>query len=306
MSSESGMTSARTWLGVQPRARGGTFLNQLRSFAVAAWLGWQIESNWADVFLFAVYSVTKPIAGAAILVIMYSVITRGDFDSPLFAYIYLGNAFYTYVGSVMGGISWTIIDDRERYKMLKYVYVSPIRPPVYLIGRGVARFLAGTMSVLVTIVAGVLFLHLPLVLGDVNWPMFLAALGVGVAMLAMLGLLLAGVVMLTAHHMFLIGEAVAGALFLFSGAVFPLDVLPAWLRPIGFAMPLTYWLELLRRSLVQGVAQAYPTLSRFSDAQLFGILIALTALFTVVALVVFRWCDHQARERGLIDRVSNY
>ena len=158
MNSEGGMTIARSSLGVQPAARGGTFLGQLRSFAVAAWLGWQIESNWADVFLFAVYSVTKPIAGAAILVVMYGVITRGDFDSPLFAYIYLGNAFYTYVGAVMGGISWTIIDDRERYKMLKYVYVSPVRPPVYLIGRGVARFLAGTMSVLVTIVAGMLFL----------------------------------------------------------------------------------------------------------------------------------------------------
>jgi ABC-2 type transport system permease protein len=27
----------------------------LRSFRLAAWLGWQIESNWADPFLFAVY-----------------------------------------------------------------------------------------------------------------------------------------------------------------------------------------------------------------------------------------------------------
>ena len=34
----------------------------LRSFKVATWLGWQIESNWTDPFLFAVYSVVRPLA----------------------------------------------------------------------------------------------------------------------------------------------------------------------------------------------------------------------------------------------------
>jgi hypothetical protein len=31
--------------------------DSLRSFLIATWLGWQIESNWADPFLFAVYSI---------------------------------------------------------------------------------------------------------------------------------------------------------------------------------------------------------------------------------------------------------
>jgi ABC-2 type transport system permease protein len=31
----------------------------LRSFRLSTWLGWQIESNWADPFLFAVYSLVK-------------------------------------------------------------------------------------------------------------------------------------------------------------------------------------------------------------------------------------------------------
>ncbi len=123
----------------------------LRGFLTAAWLGWQIESNWTDPFLFAVYSIVKPLAGAAILVVMFAIITRGDFQSPVFAYIFLGNAFYIYVGSVMAGISWSVIDDRERYKMLKYIYVAPIDIPTYLYGRGVARFLTGTISVAVTI-----------------------------------------------------------------------------------------------------------------------------------------------------------
>ena len=282
------------------------FQTLIRSFRTASWLGWQIESNWTDPFLFAVYSIVKPLSSAAILVVMYSIITQADFASPIFPYIYLGNAFYIYVGAVMAGISWAVIDDREHYKTLKYMYVAPIHIPTYLIGRGVAKFLVGSMSVLITILFGVLFLHVNIDIASVNWPLFLAGLLIGVVMLAMMGLLLAGVTLLVAHHVWFLGEGVAGALYLFSGAIFPLDVLPPFLRPIGFAMPLTYWLEVLRRALVGSVAQAFPTLSGFSNAQLLGILVALTAAFMLLAVFVFRWCEHTARERGLIDIVTNY
>jgi ABC-2 type transport system permease protein len=278
----------------------------LHSFRMAAWLGWKIESNWTDPFLFAVYSIIKPLSGAAILVVMYAIITQGDFQSPIFPYIYLGNAFYIYVGSVMAGISWAIIDDREHYKTLKYMYVAPIHFPTYLIGRGVAKFLVSSISVFITITVGIVFLQVNVDLALVNWPLFLVSLLIGVVMLAMMGLLLAGVSLLIAHHTWFIGEGVAGALYLFSGAIFPLDVLPAFLRPIGFAMPLTYWLELLRRSLVGEVAEAFPTLSALANQDLLLILLGLALAFTLISIFVFRWCDYQARERGMIDMITNY
>ncbi len=277
-----------------------------RSFWVATWLGWQIESNWTQPFLFAIYSIIKPLAGAAILVGMYSVITQGNLNTPIFPYLYYGNAFYIYVGAIMTGVSWAVIDDREHYKTLKYMYIAPINIPAYWLGRGMARFLTGSISVLITIAFGVLFLHVPLNLATVNWPLFIVALGIGISMLAMMGLILASITLLIAHHFFLIGEAVASALFLLSGAIFPLDVLPAWLRPVGFVVPITYWLELMRRSLIGNVAQAFPTLSRFSNLQLLGILLGLTILFAIASTFVFRFCDYRAREQSLIDRVTNY
>lgn len=277
-----------------------------RSFSMATWLGWQVESNWTDPFLFAIYVIIKPLASAAILVVMYSIITGGAYDSPLFPYIYLGNAFYTYVGAVMAGVSWAVIDDREHYKTLKYMYIAPIKIPFYWLGRGVARFLVGTVAVIVILSAGVLFLNVPLNLTQVNWGLFFVSLFIGVTMLAMMGLILASITLMVAHHFFLIGEAVAGALYLFSGAIFPLEVLPNWLRPVGYAMPITYWLELMRRSLIGEVAQAFPTLAQYSNLELIGILLALTAVFAVLSVFTFRWCDHRARELGLIDMVSNY
>jgi len=276
------------------------------SFRMATWLGWQIESNWTDPFLFAVYSVVKPVASALILVVMYSIVSGGDFASPLFPYIYLGNAFYIYVGAVMIGVSWAVLDDREHYRTLKYIYTAPVVIPFYLIGRGVARFITGSIAVFITIAAGVLFLQVPLNWSAINVPLFLVALAIGMVMLAMLGLILAGITLLLAHHAGYLGETVAGALYLFSGAIFPLDVLPEFLRPIGYAMPITYWLELLRRSLVGSVAQAFPTLATVSDGQLLVILVALTIALMFIATSVFRVCDHRARERGLIDRTTNY
>ena len=194
------------------------------------WLGWKIESNWTDPFLFAVYSIIKPLAGAAIIVMMYSVVSTNDFNTPYFAFLYFGNAFFQYVNAVIVGVSWSIVDDREHYKTLKYLYVAPIRIPIYLLGRGFSRFITGTFSVLVTILGGIFFLHVPFVLQNVNWPLFIVTFLLGMTLLAYMGLVLAGVTLMLARHSGLVGDAVASSMFLFSGAIFPLDLLPAFIR----------------------------------------------------------------------------
>lgn len=241
-----------------------------------------------------------------ILVVMYGIISKNQFDNPVFAYLFIGNAFYQYVGNVMVGVSWAIVDDREHYRTLKYLYVSPISIPYYLLGRGIARIVITTFSVLIIMIVGVVFLDIPFNPGVINWPLFIASLVIGIIMLAMLGLLLAGATLRMAQYSFNIGDTVAGALYLFSGAIFPLEVLPAFLRPIGYIMPISYWLELIRRSLVGGVAQAFPTFSQLTNQDLMLILIGLTILFGIVSVWAWKKFDWQARERGLIDQTNNY
>jgi ABC-2 type transport system permease protein len=202
-------------------------------------------------------------------------------------------------------MAWAVLDDRERYRTLKTVYVAPIDLRLYLIGRGVARFATGSISVAILLVVGVAAFELPIRPGAVNWPLFVVALLAGLVMLAAMGLLIASIVLLLTQFAWSLGDAVAGALFLFSGAVFPLDVLPAPLQPIGYALPLVYWLELIRRALAPPLAGAFP-LAALSTWTLCGLLALMTGALAAAALVVFRRCDHLARERGLIDRTSNY
>ena len=280
----------------------------LRSFRVATWLGWQIESNWTDPFLFAVYSIIKPVASVMILVIMYWVITQTDTSSPYFAYMYLGNTAYIYVGSILVGVSWAVIDDREHYQTLKYIYVSPIKFYFYLLGRGTARFLTGTLSVGITMAFGLLVLAVSIQPAEVNWPYLAASMALGLASMALMGLLLGAATLQMARHFWSVGESVAGALFLLCGAIFPLDVLPQWLRPLGFALPLTYWLESLRRAVLGSAISKdiSPSLAGISDGQLLLILLGVTLLTGVISIHFFRWSEHRAREKGLVDMTTHY
>jgi len=277
-----------------------------RSFRTAAWLGWQIESNWTDPLVFFAFSVMKPIASVLILVFMYNTVAGTGTDDPIYAYIYLGNAFYIYVGAIMAGASYSVLDDRERYRTLKYLYIAPISMPMYLIGRAVARFVIGTLAVVITVLVGVFFFGVPINLSVANWPLLLVALLLGVLCLAFMGITLGAWTLTIRSEPWFLGDAVAAALYLFSGAIFPITVLPTWLQPVGFGLPITYWLELIRRALLGSGAAAFPTLAGFSNTQLFGILIGMTIGFGLLSVVAFRFFDRRARDQSMIDAQSNF
>ena len=279
-------------------------MESTRSLKMAAWLGWQIESNWATPFLFAIYSIAKPIAGALILVLMYMVIAQGGVQHPLFPQIFVGNAFYIYVAMVLMGVSQAVIEDREHYGMLKYMYVAPLNIYAYLLGRGVTQAIMATVAVLIMLIFGIIVLGIPMPPATIDWGMLFAAWLFGLASLAFQGIFLGGISLITARHSFYIGDAVAGALYLLCGAVFPIDVLPKPLQLLGQALPLTYWLEALRRALLgDGAGQL---LSSLSDRALLLILAGSMVLLAVLSIGFYRWAENRAREKGLIDMQTMY
>jgi ABC-2 type transport system permease protein len=253
--------------------------------------------------VFAIYSLVKPLAGALILVFMYAVIAKGGLRSPLFPGVFVGNALFIYVPAVLAGISWTIIDDREHYGMLKYVYTAPVNMLTYLVGRGVAKTVVATIAVVMMLLLGTLALGVPIRLGGIDWLLVLGSLVLGSAMLAFFGILLAGVTLVTARHNYGVGEAVAGGLYLLCGVVFPLDTLPSWLSSIGRAIPITYWVEAMRRALLgEGTA----LFSGLSNGALVAILAGSTVVLAVLAVLVFRLAERRARAKGLLDMQTMY
>lgn len=279
-------------------------LESTRSLKMAAWLGWQIASNWASPFLLAVYFIAKPVAGALILVLMYMVIARGGLRHPLFPQIFVGNAFYMYVAMVLMGVSQAILEDREHYGMLKHIYVAPLNIYTYLLGRGVAQAIVATVGVLIMLLFGIAVLGISMPPGTIDWGMLFIGWLLGLIGLGFQGVLLAGIALITARHAFFIGQGVAGALYMLCGAVFPIDVLPKPLQLLGQALPLTYWLEALRRALL-GVG-AGALLSSLSDGMILLILAGSMVLSAVASVAFYRWAENRAREKGLIDMQTMY
>jgi ABC-2 type transport system permease protein len=291
----------------------------LRTFRIAAWLGWQVEGNWADPLVFFIFTIMRPMAAALILYVMYEVIRGGQRDS-FFDYLYVSNAFFMLVIQALSGMAWAVLDDRENYRMLKYIYTSPARHLSYLLGRAVAKVLIGLVTTIILLATGVLLLGLRLDFGRVEWGWLVVYFALGMVILLSLGIVMAGVALVVARNGAAIGEVVGGSLLLFSGAYFAVDILPTPLREISLGVPITYWLEGMRRAIEGGILMVTfksqdgqmvtqplsPVLAQFDNWQLLGILVFAAVICTVVSYLFYNWVENAAKERGMIDRLTGY
>jgi ABC-2 type transport system permease protein len=102
-----------------------------------------------------------------------------------------------------------------------------------------------------------------------------------------------------------LSEGVAGVLYLLSGTVFPLQVLPGWVQPLSLALPTTYWLEGMRRALI-GKSGLPPPLHEIGPGELALLLAATTLVLAVGASLFFRWGDRRAWRLGKLDETTGF
>jgi ABC-2 type transport system permease protein len=306
--------SSPSWGGFdRTRTEGRGASDLVRSFWVATRLGWQMEANWTDPVLFFIYSVAKPVSSALILVLMLEVVGGGG-RTDYRSFVVVGSALWAFVMSGIAGLAWSILDDRERYRMLRYVYVSPSDFLVVLLGRGVARLAVGAMGAAITLALGVVALGVPFDVSRVDWPLFVVVMAFGLASIVAIGILLAAICLQTRQESWSYPDAAAGALFLVSGAVFPIAVLPAPFQAVGLLTPLAWWVEGIRDALFPGGVTAIGGAGSFFESVTgraapapLEIVIALLATGTVATLgsvAVFRVSDRRAKDRGLLDQTT--
>jgi ABC-2 type transport system permease protein len=277
-------------------------LDHLRTLRLSAWLGWQLETNWASPWLFAVYMLIKPVCGSLMLVCMFYAArsaTGGRVPAEFLPYLYVSNACYGLVGTVMFGLSYAVVRDREHYRMLKYVYISPAHFQTYFLGRGAARGLEGTVGGLLNVGVG-LFLFSELRASvNVDVPWLLVYMLIGSVMLWACGMILAAACLNMSRNGMFLSEGIAGIAYLLSGVVFPLKALPDWVQPISLSLPTTYWLEGMRRSLMgPPPATLSGPLSDWSNGTLALMLLATTAGLVVAAQLFWNWSERRAWRNG--------
>jgi ABC-2 type transport system permease protein len=248
------------------------------------------------------------------LVVMLQIISGGAAGPSALGFVIVGSALWAFVTGGISGLAISVLDDRERYRMLRYLYVLPGSLPVVLLGRGAARLLIAAMGAGITLVAALVVVGTPIALARVDWPLLVVAMAVGLVAVIALGASMAAICMQVRQEAWSYPEALAGALFLIVGAVFPLSVLPAVAQVIGLVVPLTWWIEGVRQALLPDAASSVGGAgSVWSDATgmlapdtawILGALMATTAVATLGAVVCYRWSEHRARERGVLDQTT--
>jgi len=167
---------------------------------------------------------------------------------------------------------------------------------------------------LVTLVVGVVLLGVPFDPLAVDWPLLAVVTVGGLVAIVMVGVMLAAVCLQTRQDSWSYPEAVAGALFLVSGAVFPLAVLPDPIQWIGLANPLAWWLEGTRVALfdstVSGIGGpgsvwlAVTGTAAPAGPEIVGALLVTGTVGTLGAMLAFRASEGRAKDRGLLDQTT--
>jgi ABC-2 type transport system permease protein len=244
--------------------------------------------------------VLKLLSAAFILFVMDSVVSgRQSSVLTYLSFVVVGSAFWALVQQGFADFAKVISEDRGWFHTLKYIVVSPHHLYLFLTGRALPRLAAALISVVIVLAVATLTLHLPINLLRIDYPLLLLASLV--AALTIIGMGAAyGVLLLMARESYGFAEIGSQSIYLLSGAIFPISVLPGPLAVLASLNPLVYWMELVRRALLgPNALLMFPGLSVPEVLLRLGL---TAAGMLLLSHLVFSWADHRARKVGLYDR----
>ncbi len=95
----------------------------------------------------------------------------------------------------------------------------------------------------------------------------------------------------------LLNDLVISLMLIFSGALVPLDRMPAWMADVGWVSPLSHGIISLRAVLVDGRA----TFPLGGDGGLLW-LVSTSAAYLLAGIALFKVADARARHQGSLCR----
>jgi ABC-2 type transport system permease protein len=163
-------------------------------------------------------------------------------------------------------------------KILKRLAGTPFRGWVFLGGKALSASLIALVEILIVISIVALFSDITIA-GDPYWSFII--LITGIFTFASMGFALVGLARNTEAVVVAV-HAIYIPMFFLCGALLPVEAMPEVLQYVAKALPLTYFLNLLRGTLIEGSSVA----AHFGD---FLILLGWIASFLIVSLKTFRW-----------------
>lgn len=259
-------------------------MSRLRVAVVGGVLTYRALFDWLSPALFVSAMLATPVFQVAFFVSFgpaYS--TR---PPEFFA---LGNAVQTCAMAGIFGMAQTVANERV-FGTLGHLMLSPADRAALYLGRALPHALTGVVISSVGVL--LCWLLTDLSLGPVRLAALLVALLVASVSCTAIGLLLGGLGLVSRDTQVAASTAYLG-LLLVSGAVVPVDQLPAPVRVLGEVVPLTHAVAAVRHLVAAGPDRDFVT-------QLFREGLVAAAVLTLGAVLIGR-IERRARRRGDID-----
>jgi ABC-2 type transport system permease protein len=210
-----------------------------------------------------------------------------EYGGDYFAFVLVGIAFVRYQGVAMSTFASTI---RRGQMMgtLEAMLVTPTRLSTVLVSSSLWNFAFTSLQVLVYLLLGAFLFGADL--GQTN---LVAAMVIQVlTILAFSGM---GILSASFTMVFKRGDPInflfGSVSTLLGGVLYPVTVLPGWLQPVSYLIPLTYSLRAMRRAILTG-----DSLSALSPDLLALSLFA--AVLLPVSFLAFRYAVKRAKIEG--------
>ena len=275
----------------------GSAADDVRSLVASARLAWAIEGNWAEPLYLTVYLVIRPLAFLGLFLAVLSI--GGSLNPASIGFVVVGQAVFQIVGAALQGPTHALLDDRERYRTIRYIFATPSSLLPVSVGRALVK--AAIAGISATIVIGVgAILGMPLRSGGIDLILLTVVMLLGLLSIVGIGIALGAVCVQLRNDAWGYPQAVAGSVFLLCGAIFPLDTLPAPLQALGAALPITWWIEGVRRAILGTTSPGL--LGTLATSELLLALLVGTLVILAVTPRLFKLGIDRARDKGYLDR----
>jgi ABC-2 type transport system permease protein len=144
--------------------------------------------------------------------------------------------------------AFAVVRERE-IGTLEQIMVTPIRPAEFILGKTLPFFLIGLFDVTLIAVVGSLWFQVPF-----RGHVAVLALGAVLFLLCMLGVgLLISTISATQQQAMVTAFFFIMPTITFSGFGFPISTMPHWMQIFSYAIPLRYFLIVIRGTYLKGV-----------------------------------------------------
>jgi ABC-2 type transport system permease protein len=205
---------------------------------------------------------------------------------------YLGFVVIGFLGTEFQQVGVSVLAQRIRVAQmmgtLEAEVATPAPPWMVLGSPPVYEFVVAALRSAAYLLGAKLLLGLDL--SHANWAALAVSVPLIVAAFSGLGLLAAATTMLV-RRLNPVAMVIGSLSFFLSGVMYPVTVLPGWLRAVGRLLPLTHALALLRGALLVGVGPAELRSSLLA-------LLAFAGLLAPVGAGMFAFALRRARVDG--------